>query len=655
MAYGLRYQCGWHSYKDTQAGYVYIYQEGYSGAVENLILKAGGLKIEYVWGDWENPIIGLRCSFEIVNNKTDFYELLPLITANEREYFIKVERIEPSASVMSMFEGYINCKDNEEGYYRYSTIRIYASSYLSKLKYVTPDSIDVWETDFFINVINNCLNLTGSSYNIRVNSSLLTPDDDAAIGVSARTLFNLSGVHHEIFWDDNIERNSSFEIITKILKSFDCYIYWYDGYWYIERYADLWSETKNYVEYDHSVTYDYATAGTWVEETVTAVDFVDYYKLRMSQRIGMTPGKKQIEINLNQQDMFNLLLNDYSDIVAVADPPAPWPDLRQWEYKDGTNTFTAISNYKTIKNGIWRTIFTGDVFPYTGLYTRFRMTVSDNTSLTLSFKYALDLDNFLHADELEDLTFYFHWYLRDSSGQYLVYIESSDLWILDTRTAAAGTNEQKVLGSEFDQKLGTVDVKVTIPIGDLKDSTEIEDIDFAMCIGYEYYYQSGSTTKRIPASVYFGDAKAYASGERSENYVKGESNANFLDKLTIDLDIFDSDTLNIKNCIFRGTLLDTRTQEWMDDLMSSAGEALSLVDIKLRDRFLLYNIARQALRTKIQTPVFYKPLSLWIDSNQNTSVIEKYFVLTGHTYYPETDEMDILLSEYDNTEDINLI
>lgn len=664
MAYGLKYQCGWHSFTESQAGYVYIYEDDYSGAVETLKLISETLDIQYVWNGWEDPIIGLRCSFDLVNDKDDFYDLLPLITASERQFFVKVERIDPSSDGITMFEGYIDCKDAEQGYYKYASIRINASSYLSKLQYVTPDSIEEWQTEYFINIINNCLVLTGSDYNIRVNCSLLTPDDVSAIGATARTLFDLCGVHNEIFWKDNIERDSALDIVTKILKAFRCYIYWYDGYWYIERYADIWSVVRNYVEYDTSASYDYAKAGSWVELTDSADDFVGYHKLEMSQTIGVIPGKKEIEINLNQQDMFNLVLNDFTGSTGEdATSTPPWPGLREWVYHskvaEAPTWMYQGWSYGAIKNAVmksWGILAAPSGNEYKGLFTRFRMTVDSDsdteTSVSIKFRYQLSSGSLINCGSgtIEDVRFQFHWYLR-TSLYYIVYEESIDSWVAESRTQATGIQQEEVAFTEFNQRLRYVDVTISIPISE----TGLDgDYDFVLCIGSAHYINADDTEYNGVNLSWWGDVEVTASDDRPNNYLKGEQNVDFVDKLTLDLDLFDSDTLNIKNSIFRGSLLEVRTEEWMDDLMNSAGEAMPLAEVVLRDAFLLYNVNRQILKSTIQSMPFPKPLSLWIDSNQNTSVIEKYFILTGFTYKPQTDEMDIILSEYDNIEEIDM-
>ena len=145
MAYGLKYKCGFSS--ASQTGWVYIYEEDYGGAEEELTTRSNSVQVRYNWKGWEEHIIGLTASFTIVNDKDNFFTLLPLLTAEERKYWIKIERISPSSLIM--FEGFLNCEDNEQKYLKRQDIRLNASSYLSKLQYVYAPTIEVLETDTF--------------------------------------------------------------------------------------------------------------------------------------------------------------------------------------------------------------------------------------------------------------------------------------------------------------------------------------------------------------------------------------------------------------------------------------------------------------------------------------------------------------------------
>ena len=53
----------------------------------------------------------------------------------------------------------------------------------------------------------------------------------------------------------------------------------------------------------------------------------------------------------------------------------------------------------------------------------------------------------------------------------------------------------------------------------------------------------------------------------------------------------------------------------------------------------------------------YRPFALFEDGNQqdSTGTGPPEFVLVGYSYRPQSDQMDVILSEYDNEEDINIV
>ena len=126
MAYNLRYYVPWSS-KETQ-GYVYIYQLDSTDASESLTLIKDGISINTTFTDWNEPILQQNAQITILNDKSDFFELLPLLEAEEREYKVQIVEIDPSTHVY--FEGYLNSDVVEQTYLKKSPIRLVASNYM---------------------------------------------------------------------------------------------------------------------------------------------------------------------------------------------------------------------------------------------------------------------------------------------------------------------------------------------------------------------------------------------------------------------------------------------------------------------------------------------------------------------------------------------
>ncbi len=639
MAYGKIYRVGFSS--KNQGGYINIYKEDYTGSVSDLVLTRDSLQIKYAFKGWDDPIIGLTASLGILNQETNIFDLLPLLTAEERQYYIEVERTTPSSLIM--FEGFMNCENNEQPYLRNRPISINASSYLSKLKDVKSPAIETLENETFINILLDCLAQTGSDAPIRVNCSLYPL---GATKTTTNTLFNLTGVYTETFWKDNVERDSALDIIKKILTSFDSYIYWFGGFWYIERYTDIYNDPQNYVQYNQGTSYSPTSSGTAVQTTDAALNFNDLILEGQSQMIQVEPGQKEIEVNVEQNRLYNLVINDLSDAAPIYGS-VPLPSLRSWEYwNESPVTWSLLgSPFKDISNAIKRSSWFGSFDEHRGIYTRFKTTIETDTALTIKFKFGTYKGSFgSWTGSWEDYTFKFHFYLKHAIDSDYIYLDG-DEWKYLTKTETTGLNEIEVPGTEFDDSTVTTEVSISIPIGETT-SIPTGDLDLVLGIGLEIVSRSG--VGDIPCfSCFYGDIQVLSTGGIQENYFSGVINTGFLNKKSFTQNFADINDLTIKNGIFRGSSLDTRTTTWTDD----AFEWLTLAKTKIRDKFRLYNKSRQSLTGKMRTSLFIKPFYLFTDSNQTGLK----FILTSITYNPERDRAAFVLKEYDNTETINIL
>jgi hypothetical protein len=116
MAYGKRYQTTWGS--TTKGGFLYIYEKDYSGSITTFTLSRRGFSINYNWEDWDSYVIGLTCTFEIINDKADFFELFPLMNATEKKYKVVVEKSTVPDQV-TLFEGFLNVEASSLKYLRW--------------------------------------------------------------------------------------------------------------------------------------------------------------------------------------------------------------------------------------------------------------------------------------------------------------------------------------------------------------------------------------------------------------------------------------------------------------------------------------------------------------------------------------------------------
>ncbi len=669
MAYGLKYEAGYTSPQTT--GKVSIYEDGYGGGSETLKLRSRSLKIRYTSKGWEDPIIGLTASFSIVNDKDDFFELLPLLTAAEKKYWIKIDRISPSGLIM--FEGYLDCKDNEQKYLQKQDIRLNASSYLSKLQYIDPPTVEDLENDTFINIIDNCLTQTGASDWIHVNCSLYP------IGTSidsTNTLFNKCGVYKEMFWKDNIKRDSALDVIKKILSSFDCYIMWIAGSWWIERYADIWRTTPvDYVRYTSGVEYWPDDNATAIEVTPYVYDFVDQVKMDTTQIIRTLVGQKQVEINIEQQLLFNMIVNNFESATYSADD-LPQTDIRTWELTDDVDIdwYDLGEPFRNIARAVnrqgWSEADIAEVNTWKGLFTSFRVSASEDIIMTITFKYATQ-DLPFPIDEAGEWEVWFYWTLGINKYGFLYLDHDDDAGTWTPRTAADPplnvTNRHIVRGSEFDLVNKSVDVTIKIPMEEYITPPSAQEGDkvYTFGIGTEIKRHLGTPADNDPDdNCYYGDVKIVTNLPPSDNYVSGVVNTSFLNKKTITQHLSDDSNLGIKNAVLYGAetsadpdALDEKTETW-NDANSSSSEELTLVEMRIKDKFRLYNVSRQVITADIQAIFSIRPFQRFIDSNQpeDSSGDEgKRFLVVSTKYLPEEDRCAVELCEYDVEEDINLI
>lgn len=588
MAYNNKYFAGWES--RGRQGYLYIDEVDFIGSPEQLRLLSDGFRLNIRFNDWNDPIIGTQVEFNIVNETANFFDLLPLTYAEERQFKVRIVETHPTTN--SLFEGYINCEPITQKLLLRNSINFVASGYLYKLENHHPASIDTLQTITFIDIINEILNSTGQSFPVRVNCELVAEGDVKEVG---QTLFNKNGFYTELFWENETDRKSALYILRSILTSYDCYIYWLNGVWYIERYEDIWKESKTFVEYQPNVAYSPISTGTVVEVTETIKSVHALRFINLSQTLKSQPGLKTIRVNLNDARFLNLTRNEFKSITKTKDDVDPLePDLRNWiAWTDTHITWSDEGLPKSvISNSIKRTIAYSD-FPspewflwWYGLFTKFKVTVdADDVKLQIKFKYVVDPQTISWIiDENEpgfttwgDYDFHFHWYLRNLPGDY--YISNSGNSWKKMYAAGMGYYEgqnkyiQKVTvnGSSFDTINNSVEVSITVPLGlvdtyqdDLYAGKLRGDQTLILCIGLETILATTTQDTFGPhaKSAWYGDVEITCSGGLQNNVIEASPNNKFLNKKEIDLDLYDVINYNYKNAILRGNDLSIRTERW---------------------------------------------------------------------------------------------
>lgn len=432
MSYGTKYYAKWDS--DGGISFIlYLNKSDYSGETTELTLAEKGVTIDAKWSDWYKPIINQSVSVDILNRSTNWYDLEDIMDLEEREFQIVIDASIPGGDIVRVFEGFINSDVVQSNYLNMSVLSITGSNFITQLENTTPPIVDEIDRKPLINILGNTLALTGKDSSVRICCSL-EPSTYGTIP-SNMTLFNRTAIDTEIFWENNTERKDGLKTLEALLTPFDCYLYWWDNKWYVQRYKDMWNDdyVRNYVEYPTTdVCMGYTDAGTEVSIycpstalpiSVTDVSGADMVFLNGSQTISMIPGLKTLEIKKNQKAYLNLTINDFTNITPAAlHPSVTYPDAtgpRRWQaYAEdggatgwrfpgytytglfGDNSIGFLFNditvfgggvmgpgrsYQTIGNAIYRfgvpQYYSGGVYQYTdkhraSLSTKFKATIT---------------------------------------------------------------------------------------------------------------------------------------------------------------------------------------------------------------------------------------------------------------------------------------
>ncbi|MCE5346795.1 MAG: hypothetical protein LLG13_10995 [Bacteroidales bacterium] len=661
--YNERYNIPWAS--TTNAGSIYIDQIDGTLGTEELILAKDGLTINTTYSDWNEPIFSQTAQITILNYKDNFFELMPLLTSEEREFKIRVVQTIPSSK--KLFEGFLNTDIVEQTYLKNQSIRLVASSYIKKLDNGYPTSINTIQMKSFIDLISESLCMNGMDASIYVNMDVYPTG--TTLGTT-NTALNLAGVSAETFWKNNAEKESGLEIIERILKTFDSYIYWYNGNWYIERYEDLTDYPKHYVGYNMNASYGYNSTGTSINVSEVSGNIFNDRHLNKSQLLSIIPGLNKIEIKLNSDIVSNFTASTMTNAKAVGYvPTVMYPAIKEINYyKSSTHNFTCHSGlmfnvsygydirepYSVINSSLirygWPYIGSTMYYDYASIATKFKITIdpsSDKQDLVITWNYMpiiADGTSILNND------YQMRWYLRHPVGNnFIIYDKDSEHWYeKNTTDAEVYVQTTEITGDSLDAGTYLGSAKATIKINDpsLHYSGDEEFIFGIMIEKMKPTASSEYTSTSHPLMAAYGDLKITTAGLNTQsNYIETIVSNKFLNKKTITLDIYDVNSLDYTNGIYTGDKYGTRTLTWNDGTTDK-----SLIDRLITNKFQLYNRSRQKISSTISSSDYLKPLSLWYDIYQPA----KKFILTGYSYHPTENQYDCDWSEFDNSETINI-
>lgn len=710
MAYGTKYWAGWHTPLGAR-GRLYIQKKDYTGSSEKILLQDDAVEISNSWSDTETPVVGIRCEFFVVNNYENYFHLFELVTSAGREFKIQVVIEQPET--LTLFEGFLNVESISHGYLHNQVLRLAASSYLSKLEFLTPNLVKRQQNVTFINLIDAMLRETGAEFNIRVNARIYSTGSSPVTGT---TLFNLNGINTEAFWESDKTYKSSLDILTGILLPLCCYIYWWDGYWYIEQFSDIWQETIDFVEYQTGQVYMPDSIGTVV--TITR-EVQDIHSLRFkdtSQEINGIPGNRLITIKFNSQD--SLMLNLFAPMQRISQPDVDYlthysgenyaltqMDLRyrEWTFFGDSGYFYNVGIPSTgIMNGFRRTInYDTDRFP-PQIGTCFKSTIKEDTTFDLSFTYTEE-DGELKSvawskpSDLEDLTMIFSYMLfyKLNDKTYVIKEVNGIWWTWETisynqylqmnkkGSRPNPSDEPEITeamsiiaeGRNFNKKINGFALSANIKVGEVCSLKEghvpnpdmgIDDIGiehflvtnqpskFYFVLGWEVLWKYFKGT--LLTHKHWSDrnlAKSCHYGDfklMTSNDVDYDYIEGSINTDFLDKQDFEFSIGDNGNLNYTNGILQGTSLTSHTKNWVQGGKENSIIEWFFIQKYRMYNATKQKIKSQLFEVVLYKPFSLFVDSKQGN----KKFILTSYLQQPSQDSGEIELTEYDNETEVEL-
>ena len=656
MAYSTIYKLPFYSSKGV-TGLVSIQKDGFSGDASTLTLLENGLKIDYKMGDWFDSIIGQSCSLEILNDADDFYSFIDLFTLEEREFKIVIDASDSNGNYVKLFDGFIDVNTVGQKYFKNSTVSLTGSNYLSKLQYTYPTTINTIQKIAPINILAETLSLTGKDTSIYVRNTL---DPSEGSERDDNTVFNRVGIDTEVFWKDNINRETGDKIIEMILKPFSSYLYWWNDLWWIQRYDDIWTQngTKLWCRYpisiwETSIGYQHGFLDENVPEVSLNFDTFDITD--RSQTISMIPGVHQLELRTNTKPYLNIILNDFLNSGPEdALPYSSSPALRQWRYLDNENDFGAGKaagyrnigeSYLKISNSVQRVLYPAepeDVY----ISTKFEITVAPvDTVLNLKWKIG-----HTYAAGITDINA--RWFLRKGDDiDFITQVDKENdpsLWtITHANVFSFYAQEYEILTDKFDDtRIGNIDI--TIPLSDVLGMPDVStDINFTfgLLVSQTRLAESESAYTNPAASEYQGDVVINVNPKKTSNLYIAEINTKNLGKESIELDLNDPADLNTASGLFTNVNYTDKVIGW------GANSGTPLMNTIIGSKYQLYNKNRRKIEANLKYSGFLKPLSMYWDSADPST---KTYLLTNYSYFPINDAYKCEFWEYNNEDTINI-
>lgn len=642
MAYNLIYTVPFTD-QEGLTGCTYIYKESYAGASTEL--TGLGTKITY---NPDSNIIGTGAEVQILNDFNDWTTMDDLLGNYEKQYKAKIIK-----NGINIFEGFLVCDINEQGFSYRPPIILNFTNYLKRLEdieYVTGG------TKSLLEIIEGILALTGLDYDLYVNTSLYHS------GSTNNKMWNI-GVDTQLFYRNNEETLSAYKILQEILKTFNSYLYMYKGAWYIERMDDV-NSSGNWVKFTGSAT----PIGVSNQKAIYNKQD-DFEYLDNTQRLIYNSGVNDLNVKLDDK-VYDTLVINYWNNATTANTYNVNPQPYNWIiHQDQINTASPYRGVKYNYLGIARAygLYSNDNWFYdtTGMYTTFKMSFNtvQNTTLNLKWKMnSLETDR-LHSHPEYLYKIYINYFIKQKdTNNYLKYNTATSVWEFHTGFHRI-TDEYRESSLESGTKV--LQHSKTIDLTPLSGSCAQDQEWVIGFLNSGYDYSDGVTiatgslgSSSVPLEwsegwtfvyTYIGDIIISVNGDTIDNDYNATINEDFIKKESQTLMMFDTPSFNYKNSMYytRSTAFDTKTSMWTTDGSNYYNIAKIYIMSKIRQ---LLQTTKGLEATIYCDEILLKPFALITDDN----ISGINFLLQSYSYDVENNEYNIKTRQYVE-ETINLI
>lgn len=574
MAFGKKYQGGFYNHHRNPIT-VELYQDNYGGAVTDIWLS--GCEMNYqVDGNIFTQSIDLS-----LQNTFTFAEFEELLENYEKQWMCKILNSESNPEVL--FQGYLIVDVQEQALQDTpAEIRLTFSDQLKRLDGFSPTLV-VDQLYSLLEIIKDCLDEIDSK-DIYINSSLLhTNHNPSASPVG--TFLEQSYVISDLFYQNNIEIDTAWEVIQKILKSFNLYLYVYKNDYYLERYNDL-PDGGSALEKWYKVDKD----------TESNRDFIITEVIDRSQSLGTAysiltktgamafhSGLSDFELNLNNTTRITItpLKNVFEEIIWGAQT---WQNVRlphsseiefyKWYYPEflitddvfyfiplkvgtlefGINkysmiTYTSLTSKKDGGYMSWESTAYMNLMYLLVYKSRITFNQDPNVGTNLRIKWSVYVERSYAFTEDHSISGSF-FLKKGSTGDYPNYYIIRDTDGSAKLSAVPYAWTLRVLNKDMTDK-GSMQYHEFEMVMDLSNIADLCEEDETLIFGFR---PTRYTTKPVGDSTTFqadpfiiGDIYVHVEDEGLDNQYLYDINSGFINKKSEELYIYDLASLNYSN------------------------------------------------------------------------------------------------------------